>query len=140
MKIEERVKRLEKKVDELVTKLDTSLGKEMPVKLDGEDHKLAKKESAREYFLKFNPKSDTEKTLVIINFLEKKGLTSITAREIANAFKEMREPLPKNVSDKIQMLDKRGLVVLAGQEGKRKCWLISNTGEGYLRRLRKNEE
>ena len=122
-------------MDEVSNLIDTILDKENSVKSYGEEHKLAKEESAREFFLKFSPKTDTEKTLVAINFLEKKGLQTITVQEIANAYKEMREPLPKNISDKIQMLDKRGLLRKAGQEGKRKCWLISNTGEEYLRRL-----
>ncbi len=133
MEVENRIEILEKKVDEIVARLDTVLGKETLLKTYSD--KSAKDESAREFFLKFNPKNDTVKTLVAIKFLEKNGVQSITIREIADTFKEMREPVPTNISDKIQLLDKRGLVKIAGQEGKRKRWLISNTGEDYLGRL-----
>lgn len=135
MDFEDRVGELERRVSEINAKLDTLLSKENETETRDEGRKPTKEESAREFFLKFNPKKDTEKTLVVISFLEKKGQQSITVREIANAFKEMREPLPPNVSDKIQLLDKRGLLTIAGRKGKRKCWLVSNTGEEYLKRL-----
>jgi len=137
-KINKRVEKLEKRVDEIFAKLDTILNKGTSEKFYNEENKQIKDESPREFLLKFHPKNGTEKSLVAIYFLEKKGSKPITVREIADVLKEMREALPKNLSDKIQMLDKRGLVKKVGQEGRRKCWIVSNTGEEYLRRLRED--
>jgi len=138
MKIEKRLEELEKRMDEIVAKLDAIFDKEISENFYNEKNKQIKDESPREFLLKFHPKNDTEKTLVAIYFLEKKGLQLITTNEIADTLKEMREKLPKNISDKIQLLDKRGFVKKAGQEGRRKCWIVSNRGEEYLRRLQED--
>jgi len=138
MEIEERVSILEKKMDVLVKRLDDISKNPETSTVALETGEGAENESPREYFLKFNPKKDTEKALVAISFLEGRGLHSITINEISNTLKEMREKLPINISDKIQLLDKRALIKQSGQEGKRKCWIVSNTGKEFLRRLQEN--
>ncbi len=138
MKIEKKIQYLEKKLELLSSRLDMLLQENKSIDQYTGFDKSVKEESSREFFLRFNPKNDTEKTLVAIKFLEKKGLQTITIKEISDTFKEMRESLPKNISDKIQLLDKRGFVKLSGQEGKRKCWIVSNTGENYLVGMIKN--
>ncbi len=137
MEIEDRITNLENMMKEVVSKLDSVLQNSKTQKTIS-DKKDAKEESPREFLLKFNPKTDTEKTLVAIHYLEEKNCPTITIKEIENIFKEMREKVPANISDKIQLLDKRAFLKLTGQEGKRKNWVVSNKGEEFLGRLKEN--
>lgn len=136
MDTEERFRQLEAKMDEVLLRLSELLEKKQIEEKVSEN--VVKPESAREFFLRFNPKLDTDKTLVALYFLEKKGASSVTSIDITEALKEMREPSPKNISDKLQLLDKRGFLTSAGQEGKLKCWLVSRSGENYLTEMAQN--
>ncbi len=136
MDIEDRIKNLEKMMKEIISKFDSPTHNKFTQ--NAAPPKIAiKEESPREFLLKFRTKTDTEKTLVAINYLEAKGESKITIKEIGNTLKEMREKIPKNISDKIQLLDRRAFLKLVGQEGKRKNWIVSNEGEKFLERIRK---
>lgn len=137
MEIEQRLKKCEDGIMELKKKLNIILQKsEKTVPRDLAPSE--KEESPREFYIRYNPKTSTEKTLVVISFLEKKGIENITIKEIAEGFREMREPTPPNVSDKIQLLDKRGFLMKVDKMDKRHCWLLSNSGEKFLEGM-KNE-
>jgi len=95
-----------------------------------------KEESFREFFLKFNPQKDTDKTLIIIYFLESvKKTENITTKEIASGFSEVRETLPDNIADKIQMLHKRGFIMPKNILGRLRSWEVTTTGLKYLEEL-----
>ncbi len=138
MEFEKRIEVLEKKMSEISEKLDKLVNKGSLGEINQGAANLLKDESPREFFLRFNPKNDTQKTLVGIHFLEKKGLKSITVKEIAPALKEMRATMPKNISDKIQLLDIQGLLKPTGQVGRRKSWLVSDGGYKVLMGLQEN--
>src|SRR3989338_3985049 len=95
------------------------------------------KESSREFFLRYAPQKDTDKTLVVIHFLELKGVREITTKEIAATLSEMREVVPKNIADKIQLLDKRGFLIRAEQKKEGlNCWNLSQSGKNHLEDLK----
>jgi DNA-binding ferritin-like protein len=137
MEMEDRITKIEEMIKEINEKIETLLHIP-PSQTEGIAKSKIKEESPREFLLKFKVKTDTEKTLIAIHYLEEKGEENITTKEIENTLREMREKIPTNISDKIQLLDKRGFLKLNGQDGKRKNWLVSNGGEEFLRNL-KNE-
>jgi len=137
MEIEQRLRKCEDEIMELKKKLAIILqknGKTVPRDFAPPE----KEESPREFYIGYRPKTSTEKTLVVISFLEKGGVKNITTKEIAEEFREMREPTPPNISDKIQLLAKRGFLMKVDKIDKRHCWLLSNSGEKFLEEM-KNE-
>jgi len=96
-------------------------------------------ESFMEFFKKYHPEKETDKTLVIMHFLEtSKNVINITSKDISEGFKEVREKIPSNVADKIQMLHKNGLIMPGENVNNLKGWLITRTGLEFLEKL-KNE-
>ena len=94
-------------------------------------------ESFMEFFLKYNPEKETDKTLVIMHFLEsRRHMQNITSKNISEGFKEIREKIPTNVADKIQMLHKKGLIMPSENVENLKGWLITRTGLEYLQNLK----
>jgi hypothetical protein len=119
-------------------------------KLEGSDQQpkpiigfytMTKEKSMREFFNEFdNVKSDTDKALIIMRFYELfKSKDKITALQILEGFREIREKVPQNIFDKLQLLDKRGLIMHNGKEGNTTLWSITNTGEKYLEDKRAKE-
>lgn len=128
--LEDLNKRISKIEGNLVQK------KESP-KEESEKKEKLREESFMEFFNKYNPKKETDKALVIMHFLEsRQKIDNMTSKEISNGFKEVREKIPTNVSDKIQMLHKRGLIMPEGSLGRSKSWLITRTGLEYLEGLK----
>lgn len=99
--------------------------------------KAVKNESFMEFFKKFNPKKETDKTLVIMYFLESgRNIVNITTKNIAEGYKEIREKGPANVADKIQMLHKKGLIMPGEMVDNLKGWVITRSGLDYLEGLK----
>lgn len=135
MEIEEKVKELEKKLREIESKLSQLLEKSVP---ETKDSNPPRRESPREFLLKFRAEGDVKKTLIAIQYLESKNLKEITSDNIKLTLIEMREKSSFNISDKIQQLDRRGFLVPNGQKGKKKLWLISNKGLEFLKEMEEN--
>jgi|GEM_PF-2445725 len=94
-------------------------------------------ESFMEFFNKFNPKNEVDKTLVVMHFLElNRHKQNITTKDIAEGFKEVREKVPINVADKIQWLHKKGRVMPGEAVDNLKGWLITRSGLDYLKELK----
>ena len=117
-------------LNQRISKIEEKFSKQgdIPQKL----RNIIKEESFREFFIKYNPKKDTDKTLIIILYLESKGVENITSKEIASGFKEIRENLPANIADKIQMLHKRGLITPKNELDRFRSWEITKSGLEYL--------
>ena len=132
MEIEQRLKRCEDEIEKINRKINSILEGKEKVPVVAMSKKM---ESPREFYHKFKTKKDTEKTLVIIHYLEKcKQMKDISVKEIAEGFKEMREQIPSNISDKIQLLDKRGFLLKSDKVSNRQCWLLTNSAEKLLER------
>ncbi len=94
--------------------------------------------SMRELFNGFSFKTETDKTLVVMRVIELfKNKNKVTAKDVLEGFKELREKGPNNVFDKLQMLDKRAFIMADGKEGTT-LWVITNSGIEYLEKLKKN--
>ena len=97
-----------------------------------------RKESLMEFFRKYNPKKDTDKSLVIMRFLEvNREMNNITSKSIIEGFREVREKPPQNVADKIQALHKKGFVMPGEIVENLKGWVITRSGLNYLEELKK---
>jgi hypothetical protein len=118
---EERIKKLE---ESYVAPVQTS-------------NSAQKELSIREFLDGFAAKADTDKTLVMMRYYEVfKGKDKITSAEILAGFKEAREVPPQNISDKLQLLCKRGFVMVSGAQGNTNFWTVTNTGGKYLEGLK----
>ena len=124
--IEERIKNLEE------------VKKECPAETKEE----VREESLREFFNKYKIKSDTDKVLLIIYFLEtQRGFEEVSIKEISECFKEIREVLPKNPSDKFYNLSKRGLIMPGKPDPKKiNFWKYTDSGKKYLKKLENGNE
>jgi len=96
---------------------------------------LEKALSIKEFMIQKQPKNDVQRTLVIGFYLENyTKLSSFSCRDITDGFREAKEPVPKNVSDKIQMNIAKGHMMETprGNKGPR-TYVLTNTGESFVR-------
>ena len=97
-----------------------------------EDHSTSseKKLSMREFINSFGPKNNVEKVLVIAYYKETIQLkTSLTAKDIADGFKEAKEPAPDNINLPIYYNVQKGYLMEENSpESKLKSWELTNTG------------
>ena len=98
-----------------------------------------REESLREFVNQYKIKPDTDKVLLIIYFLETKGgFVEVSIKEISECFKEIREVLPKNISDKFYNLSKRGLIMPGSPNSEKiNFWKYTNSGKDYIGKLKK---
>ena len=126
-------------MDERLEKVEAKLQEKEVFKEKPSESSIPKDKSFVEFYLEHKPKNETDKTLIIINFLEMaRGIKSVTSKDITQAFREVREKPPINVSDKIQMLHKRGLIMPGELVDTMKSWTLTRSGLNYLETL-KNE-
>jgi hypothetical protein len=93
-----------------------------------------KRLSIKEFVLSKNPKNDTDKTLIICYFLEKnKCIIPFNIRDIESGYRNAKEPLPKNLGDKVQMNIKKGFLMLAkNKKDDLLAWELTSSGEKYV--------
>lgn len=105
------------------------------VKGSSADVPIKKKESIIEFYLGYKPKTDTDNALILLSYLDsRKHLENISSKDILRLFAEVRLPSPKNISDKMQLLHKRGLVIRS--PNRPFFWRVSLTGDRYLEDLK----
>ncbi|MBS3160013.1 hypothetical protein J4436_04445 [Candidatus Woesearchaeota archaeon] len=135
-KIMEYLEDLNKRISDIENNLST---RNPEISVEQDPFKAVKQESFIEFFKKFDPKNETDKTLVIMFFLEsRRNIKHITTKDIAEGYKEVREKTPVNVSDKVQLLHKKGLIMPGEIVNNLKGWIITRSGLEYLKKL-KNE-
>lgn len=95
---------------------------------------LIKNISIREFLNSRKPSNDVQKTLLIMYFLEQyENNSSINIDDIRTGFRNAKEPIPKNISDKIYMSIKKGYVMETNEKkDKKNCFIITNTGERFV--------
>ena len=100
-------------------------------------HTTGKAESFREFFLKKKPKSDIEKTICVVYFLEMvKGKTDgVTTSEVREGIQQVRAKVPTNVSQGLIFCFKKGWIDLLRKDKGKAIWTITNTGIGFTERL-----
>lgn len=122
--IDERLSALETRIEALEKILQSS-----PQQALGNTKQL----SPKEFLLKYAPKDDVSKTLLLAYFLEfMRGIGSFTVADIESAFREAREPVPENLNDKVYKNVKKGtLMDQPNQKGKEKAWTLTATGQRW---------
>ncbi len=136
--LEETLKGI-KRIEERLIKIENRLfGEEKIVIQVPMEPPTLKEKSFMEFYLEHEATNATDKTLVIMDFLEKiRGKREVTTKDIAEAFKEVREKVPLNISDKIQMLHKKGFVMPGEMINNLKSWTITRIGLAHLEELKK---
>jgi len=93
-----------------------------------------------EFMQKLNPKSHTNKVLCLAYFLEKyKGLEELSLNDIKDAYKDARLVMPKNISDYLSKLTKKGYLIEVGKKDKLKSWKLSVDGIKFVESLLSEE-
>ena len=88
---------------------------------------IKRERSMREFYNEFTQKTETDKTLIVMRVLEElKGKVKVTAQNIVDGFKEIREKTPQNIFDKLQMLSKKALIMADGKEAGYTLWTITH--------------
>lgn len=93
-----------------------------------------KKLSIKEFIRSKSPENDVQKTLTIGYYLENhENMECFNLNDIKKSFKEAREKIPKNPSDKIQLNIKKGhLMDFENKKDNLKSYVLTNSGEKYV--------
>lgn len=95
-----------------------------------------KKISVNEFILSKKPNDDIQKTLAIGYYLEKyEGLSSFNAEDLKSSFKTSKVvKAPKNINYKvIKNIEKGYMTESKEKKDKKKAWILTNSGEGYVK-------
>ena len=93
-----------------------------------------KKLSIKEFMIQKKPVDDVQKTLVIGYFLEHfENMDKFNVKDITESYRLAREPLPKNINDKVNMnITKGHLMPAKEKKDNLKAWYLTNTGEIFV--------
>lgn len=92
-----------------------------------------KKVSIKEFILQKQPKNDVLKALAIGYYLEKyESFVSFNAKDIEKGFRDAREKVPPNVSDKIQKNVEKSHMMEAEEKDGLKAYSLTNSGEKFV--------
>lgn len=94
----------------------------------------ARKQSAKEFLLTKNPKSEVQKAIALAYFLEREEcLASFNVPDLEAAFRSAREKLPKNMNDVVNKNVAHGFLMEAkGKKDSKKAWQLTSTGERFV--------
>lgn len=92
---------------------------------------IVKELSIKEFVLEKKPDGMYQMGLAIAYYFEKyKNFPFITREDLAEGFKQAREPLPKNLSAVIYKNAERGYFMDANEKKNNKnAWMLTNSGE-----------
>lgn len=99
-----------------------------------EEGKKQKKTSLKEFIISKNPKGDVKKALTIGYYLEKhEDEPFFNANDLKKGFKESKEKIPDNISDKISKNIKKGhMMKYEEKKEDQEAYVLTNSGERYL--------
>lgn len=100
---------------------------------EGKEPRIALTMQINEFLASKNVKSHTDRILATAYYYLRNSDQPITKSEIEEVYRRTRIPRPKNLSDLIAKLVRRGYFVDSpgGQKGQ-KAWQITPTGEKYV--------
>lgn len=107
---------------------------ELEALLQSKPEPVMKKLSIREFLISKKPGNDVQKTLTIGYYLEKhEDLSSFNVRDLEDGFRSAREPVPENISDKVNKNIRKGHLMEAEQKKDNKmAWVLTNSGVEYV--------
>ena len=125
---------------ETVTKKEFAALEKRVAKLEGADSSnqdLRRPKSIREFILEKEAKSETDKAVCLMSFLEEveKVEEGISSSDLTEAFKKAREKMPVNVSEVLAKCAKKSWIDQVGKDGRKKKWRLTNTGIKYVKEL-----
>ena len=113
--------------------LRSLLAKETPSAKPSEGTKAALAVTRNEFLASKACKTLGDYTMCIFYYAHRKGQTPLTRSEMLTAFAEERHSRPRNVSDVIGDLIRRGYLTDAlEKKGGQKAWNITPSGERYV--------
>ena len=121
------IENLLRKHEERINKLEAKL-----LKSDqSPSEEIVKDLSTKEFILEKKPDGMYQIGLAIAYYLEKyKSFPCFTREDLADGFKQAREPLPKNLSAVIYKNAERGYFMDANKKKNNKnAWMLTNSGE-----------
>ncbi|HEV2137657.1 MAG TPA: hypothetical protein VGR53_02330 [Nitrososphaerales archaeon] len=121
----ERLKELIADLDKRVSKLESPSGPNQ--------HTGTKKLSIREFMLQKGVSTDTDKVVVLGSYLERfTSMQSFNIADLETAFREAREPVPKNINETVNKNIRKGYIMEAGEKDGKKAWTLTNSGESFV--------
>ena len=102
--------------------------------LSQDQPKGRKMQSIKEFMLEKKPGNDVKKTLVVAYFVEvRKRISPFNLKDIEMGFRDAKEPLPQNLSDKVAMNIRKGHLMAAGEKKDGlNAWTLTSTGERFV--------
>jgi len=93
-------------------------------------HATNKSKSPAQFFRSINPKTDTDRVLLALYFLEKfRNVQSATAAEVKELIKEAKWPPPGNTNESINKNIRKGLLMTAGDREGKIAFVLTSDGE-----------
>lgn len=89
--------------------------------------------SLPEFKQDYSPSIHREKAVMIGYFLEKhRGKENFLVSDTKDGFKKCKYKLPANLSDVLSDASKQGHLMEVGEEGGKKLWMLTETGENFV--------
>jgi hypothetical protein len=121
----ERLKELVAELDRRVSKLESTN--------EPRPEASIKKLSIREFMIQKGVSTDTDKVLVLGSYLERfSSMRSFNTTDLENAFREAKEPVPKNINETVNKNIRKGHIMEAGEKDGKKAWNLTNSGESFV--------
>lgn len=130
MDVEKEITDIKKRLEQLENKHQTA-----PAMIANESS--LKQVSIKEFILMKKPTSDVTKALIIGYYLEKfSDMTSFNIKNLEDAFRQSKEPLPKNMNDVVNKNIVKGHMMEVEQKDDCKAWVVTATGEKFVENTR----
>ncbi len=133
MSVEDDVRQLELRV----TALEHALNPSNPSAT-----KPTKAMSIREFINSAKPETQNDRVIIIGYFYEQVlGKGSFTNDDLKSGFIQAKIIGPKNLSDVVAQNARKGLIMEDGsRSGRNKTWVLTNTGEDFVRSMMEKDD
>ncbi len=126
---------VEKKIAEFLKQSSSSSGAgptSIPAS-KGQNVQHARGTSPAQFFRSTNPRTDNDRVLAAVYFLEKyRDAQNATASEIRDLITESRRNAPRNTSDAVNQNIRKGLLMTAGDRDNKLAFVLTSDGESEV--------
>ena len=128
--ISEDISKIKKKLEEYENRIAN-----LERKFQSKPESIKKPMSIKEFIISKNPKSPSQKVLVIGLYLEiHKGMKNFTVKDIEDGFRKAKEQRHINLSDLLYKNAKKGFIAESDNRKDRlKLWHVTTSGGDYVK-------
>ena len=104
--------------------------------LESNDSEITLKVSVAEMLRKSKTKTISDRILIMFyHLLKNEGYLKANVKDIRELFREIREPLPENISALLNNMETNGYIKKAEKKDKFKAWSLTKTGHDTAEKM-----